>query len=115
MEDIPERFGSFAICLQNKATSMNVEGAIVQCWDNDNNGFGQEIGTKGVTRADGCYTAYYSTGGSWDWSWGNAARPDIYCLVNFNGKQWRTPEHTNHNFNHFVETLVEDIPDPHVL
>eukprot|EP00588_Corethron_pennatum_P008841 CAMPEP_0194274128 /NCGR_PEP_ID=MMETSP0169-20130528/7286_1 /TAXON_ID=218684 /ORGANISM="Corethron pennatum, Strain L29A3" /LENGTH=1429 /DNA_ID=CAMNT_0039017245 /DNA_START=34 /DNA_END=4320 /DNA_ORIENTATION=- len=109
----PRNFGSFTICLKNRATYMNVEGAIVQCWDNDNNGFGQEIGTKGETRADGCYTAYYSTGGSWDWAWGNAKRPDIYCRVHYNGKQWRTPERTNHNGNHFVETLVEDIPAPH--
>jgi len=113
--------GSFTICLKNKATSMNVEGAIVQCWDNDNNGFGQEIGTKGETSVDGCYTAYYITSGvSWDlamikWAVGNSANPDIYCIVRYNDKQWRTSQRNNHNGNHFVETLVEDIPDPRVL
>jgi len=110
----PRNSGSFTICLRDKATNLPVEGARVQCWDNDNNGLGQEIGTKGETRkADGCYTTHYSTSGSWDWAWGNAANPDIYCNVNYNGAQWRTPERTNQGSDHFVVSLVEDIPPPH--
>ena len=107
----PQSFGSFAICLKDRATNMPVGGARVQCWDNDNNGFGQEIGERELTKdSDGCATLYYSTSGSWDWAWSPSHYPDIYCIVQYNGAEWRTNERTNHNGNFFIETLEKDIP-----
>jgi len=99
-------FGNFGICVQNVETLEMIRGARVQCWDNDNNGFGQEIGEKGVTndKHGGCYQVYYNAKRSWDWGWGNAKRPDIYCKVNYKNKNWRF-DRPNANGNFFIETL----------
>jgi len=109
----PKSHGSFAVCLNDISNNNPVSGARVQCWDNDNNALGQEIGAPNLTDDNGCCTIYYDSSKSWDWAFGNAKRPDIYCQVNYNGAEWRTREYTNHDGSFFVESLRETIPPPH--
>ncbi len=111
----PGSYGSFDICLRDRSDNSPVSKARVQCWDNDNNGFGQEIGSAGLTDDSGCHRFHYDANKSWDWALGNAARPDIYCIVEYNGGRWRTPERTNHDGTFFVEPLTETIPPPRKL
>jgi hypothetical protein len=99
--------GQINVCAT--ADSVPVDGASVECWDDDYNSNDYMVG--GTTDSDGCAILNYQTKnngwwscGSWDGCSGWNSNPDIYCQVS---ADCIAPKNTGYKNNHNQDQLAD--------